>query len=86
MRVGVEQRLWVWFLDFGCDLSQPPDFSAAGAPLEFWLFTANGAASQQYVGYDNYRLEIKPIPEPSPLILLAMGGLALLAYARRERR
>lgn len=70
----------------GRDLSQPPDFSAAGAPLEFGLFTANSAASQQYVGYDNYRLEIKPIPEPSTLILLSMGGLALLAYARRKRR
>ena len=70
----------------GRDLSQPPDFSAGGAPLEFGLFTANSAASQQYVGYDNYRLEIKPIPEPSTLILLTVCGLALPACAWRKRR
>jgi outer membrane protein assembly factor BamB len=45
----------------------------------------NGTSTQVYAGGGRY-LEFAPIPEPSPLLTTAAGGLLLVAFRRYVRR
>ncbi|MBN1845775.1 MAG: PEP-CTERM sorting domain-containing protein [Sedimentisphaerales bacterium] len=67
---------------FSIDNSQNPDFSASGSLIEFGLFTCNSHTGDdspafRYVGFDNWKVTVYPVPEPVTFALLALGGLAL---------
>lgn len=62
-----------------------PDFSAAGAPMRFGFFTANGtsAGGNPYTNVGlNDNFVVSFIPAPSAAVLLALSGLIA---ARRNR-
>jgi len=50
-----------------------PNFSASGSPITFGYLTSNGNAAGIEVGYDNYNVNITPVPEPATLIILSAG-------------
>jgi len=67
-----------------------PVFSAAGASFTVGFVTENntagaGVALTNTVGYDNWQVEITPVPEPSTFALAAFGLLGLSAWGRRRR-
>jgi hypothetical protein len=53
------------------------------------VYAFNGTVNAEFAGPDFYAartvFETNPVPEPSTLCLLAGGGLAALAVARRRR-
>lgn len=69
-----------------------PDFSAAGAPIQFGFYTANGTAgsgrSVTTSGIDNWKVtltEASPaVPEPGA-VLLFLPALGVVAFVRRRR-
>jgi hypothetical protein len=67
-----------------------PDFSSTGAPIQFGYNFANTSVSgvgnffTYGSGIDNFAVTVTPVPEPTALALLGIGGLALLR--RRSSR
>ena len=64
--------------------SSAPDFSDAGAPLQFGFFASNGTFGDSFNdgGVDNWRVVINFIPEPSTALLVATGLIGLAARRR----
>jgi len=59
----------------------------AGQPYdETTLAIRITGAPSTWIGVDNVSLTFTPAPEPSALVLLAMGLFGLLAYAWRKRK
>ncbi len=52
--------------------------------IELRVITSNAVSNDELVGVDNINITSSPVPEPSALGLLAIGGLA--ALRRRRRR
>jgi len=68
-----------------------PDFSSSGAPITFGFATLlpGGIGGQSFstaAGYDNWRLEVEPVPEVTSAILMGFAVLlGLLTRARAAR-
>lgn len=78
--------------EFSLDTTSHPDFSASGAAILFGfssLFNSDpgGPSGSETAGVDNYRVVLNPVavPEPTTIVFL-VGGLAVLAVARRRGR
>jgi len=56
-----------------------PDSVGKYIGIEFW-------AGSTYPHFDDVSLTYTPIPEPTSMTLLGLGGLSLLAYAWRKRK
>ena len=55
-----------------------PDFSSAGAPIQFGFLTLNGTSTVDIMttsGIDNFVVDIHPVPEPSARLLLTVASL-----------
>ncbi len=84
------------------DNTQHPNFSAAGAPIQFGFFRANGTFGEGYTlsaGIDNWQVTIIPAIVTQPPVVVvqvptlagwAIAGLALfilvIGFARHSRR
>ncbi len=55
-------------------------------PIGIQLFANNTSASFEQGNFDNVRLSIVEVPEPSSLALIALAGGACLLGRRRYRR
>lgn len=78
-----------WFLinSNGGELGPGPNFSAAGAPMRFGFYTANGSGpgGSPYTNQGfNDNFVISFVPSPGAAAVLGLGGL--LAAGRRRRR
>jgi len=77
-------RTYLTLLPGPVDAPANPDFSAAGAPMQFGFFTANssGFPISSSHGYDNFSVTATypsgDTPEPGTAALLAAAGVALL--------
>ncbi len=56
----------------------------AGERLKLTVASAGGYQFGDALQIDDFRIDV--IPEPSTLVLLGMGALALVAYASRYRK
>jgi hypothetical protein len=74
------------FPELDGDVNAHPDFSAAGAPLQFGFIIGNRMSNQYIQRYDNWSLTLTSVPEPSTLILLGVAAISLLTYGQRRRR
>ena len=81
----------LWEIDFATgalNAFSNPDFSASGGPMNFGFWRGNSSGNQtsgvvqSECGIDNWRVEINPVPTPSAVALLGLGGL----MAARRRR
>jgi hypothetical protein len=66
-----------------------PDFSAAGAPMEFGYFTRAGAfvpAISNHFGADNFQVTLSIVPEPVALALAAMAMMSAVGCRGAARR
>jgi hypothetical protein len=75
---------------FTRDDQQPghPDFSTAGAPIEFGYFTRAGAfvpAISNHFGVDNFQVAISTVPEPGAFTLAVMTMLSAAGWRRSVR-
>lgn len=64
------------------------DAVVSGDPLAVrWAQTSSlGSGTSDWFGFDNVRLAVEPIPEPTALLLLPAGALILCTRRGRRRR
>ncbi len=60
-----------------------PDFSSSGSAITFGFTTNNGDGATIDIGYDNYRVDVTPVPEPATMAVLGLGVASLL---RRRKK
>jgi len=70
-------------------LTEHPDFSAAGGPIEFGFLRGNstsdsGSGYTTIGGIDNWSVTVQPVPEPATLALLGLAAAGLSGYLRRR--
>ncbi|MGE9267275.1 MAG: PEP-CTERM sorting domain-containing protein [Verrucomicrobiales bacterium] len=67
------------------DQTSQPDLSAAGAEIQFAIYTFSGSngSSTRQTDFRNAELTVNYVPEPSVALFL-LGGLSVLGFARRR--
>jgi hypothetical protein len=76
------------FEDFTLSYETPASSSIIGDDLTIQMATLPEEGSAFQAGFDNVTLDettVEAAPEPATLILLAMGGIALIGFARLRR-
>jgi hypothetical protein len=66
-----------------------PDFTSTGSTIIFGFSSANSTTGTDGyridAGYDNWRITLNTVPEPTSMVLWAVGGFAAIAFTRRRR-
>ena len=57
-----------------------------GADVTNCVYVGCGAAADSWIMADDFSIVTQSVPEPSAIVLVAMGMVSLLAYAWRKRK